>query len=97
MLASREMQLIGMKAYLLFPMQTTERRMIELNMYMAAILSMPTNISESDIIYTFFHCLIRDEQDLAKLSEGKSCLYCPFSRDISSQTLKMLWLLVHCP
>ena len=45
--------------------------MIELNMYMAAILSMPTSISESDIIYTFFHCLIRDEQDLAKLSEGE--------------------------
>ena len=44
--------------------------MIELNMYLASILSMPTHISESDIIYTFLHCLIRDEQDWAKLSEG---------------------------
>ena len=39
-------------------------------MYMAALLSMPTQISESDIIYTFMHCLIRDEQDMAKLSKG---------------------------
>ncbi len=45
--------------------------MIELNMYLASVLSMPTSISESDIIYTFLHCLIRDEQDLAKLSEGR--------------------------
>lgn len=44
--------------------------MVELNMYLAAVLSMPTHISESDIIYTFLHCLIRDEQDLAKLREG---------------------------
>ena len=42
-----------------------------MNMYLASILCMPTSISESDIIYTFLHCLIRDEQDLAKLSEGE--------------------------
>ena len=45
--------------------------MIELNMYMASILSLPTAVSESDIIYTFLHCLIRDEQDMVKLSEGE--------------------------
>ena len=44
--------------------------MVELNMYLASILSMPTHISDSDIIYTFLHCLIRDEQDLSKLNEG---------------------------
>ena len=44
--------------------------MIELNMYLASVLSMPRHISESDIIYTFLQCLIRDELDLAKHRDG---------------------------
>ena len=27
--------------------------------------------AQSDIVYTFMHCLLRDEQDLAKLEEGE--------------------------
>ena len=28
-------------------------------------------ISESDIVYTFLHCLMRDEQDLRAMKEGR--------------------------
>ena len=44
---------------------------MELNTYLKALITMVPRISESDIIYTFFHCLIRDEQELAKLQEGR--------------------------
>ena len=27
-------------------------------------------VSESDIVYTFLHCLMRDEQDLRTMKEG---------------------------
>ena len=37
---------------------------------MKELLELKSQISESDVVYTFLHCLIRDEQDLIKLSDG---------------------------
>lgn len=43
---------------------------MKLNDYLCSVLEMEPRISESDIVYTFLHCLIRDEQELGKLKEG---------------------------
>ena len=53
-----------------FSFQTVEKRKAELNVYLKELLLMEPQLSESDVVYTFLHCLIRDEQDLIKLSEG---------------------------
>lgn len=50
--------------------QTVEKRKAELNVYLKELLLMESQISESDVIYTFLHRLIRDEEDLIKLNEG---------------------------
>lgn len=50
--------------------QTSERRQTELNKYLLELITMDCRVSESDIVYTFLHRLIRDEQDLGKLREG---------------------------
>ena len=50
--------------------QTVERRKADLNIYLKELLTLEPQISESDVVYTFLHCLIRDEQDLMKLNEG---------------------------
>lgn len=47
-----------------------ERRKAELSIYLNELLALEPQISESDVVYTFLHCLIRDEQELKKLSEG---------------------------
>ncbi len=47
---------------------------MKLNEYLCSVLEMEPRISESDIVYTFLHCLIRDEQELGKLKEGKNQL-----------------------
>lgn len=31
---------------------------------------MDSRISESDVVYTFLHCLLRDEQELMRMREG---------------------------
>lgn len=49
--------------------QTVEKRKAELNVYLKELLLMEPQISESDVIYTFLHCLIRDEEDLIKVNE----------------------------
>jgi len=69
--------------------------MVDLNMYLASLLSMPRSISESDIVYTFLHCLIRDEQDLAKLRKGKqtSSLQYPSLVCVHSVCVCASWLL----
>ena len=51
-------------------LQTVEKRKSELNVYLKELLALESQISESDVVYTFLHCLIRDEQDFTKLSEG---------------------------
>lgn len=51
-------------------MQTVEKRKSELSIYLKELLKLESNISESDVVYTFLHCLIRDEQDFTKLTEG---------------------------
>lgn len=51
-------------------MQTVEKRKAELNVYLKELIVMEPQISESDVIYTFLHCLIRDEEDFIKLNEG---------------------------
>lgn len=51
-------------------MQTVEKRKAELNVYFKELIAMEPQISESDVIYTFLHCLTRDEEDLIKLNEG---------------------------
>ena len=38
--------------------------------YLRDLLSLGPHISESDVVYTFLHCLLRDEQDLRKMREG---------------------------
>ena len=47
-----------------------EKRKAELSIYLKELLELEPQISESDVVYTFLHCLIRDEQDLIKLSDG---------------------------
>jgi phosphatidylinositol-4-phosphate 3-kinase len=49
--------------------ETVERRVTNLNKYICDLLEMDARIAESDVVYTFFHCLIRDEQDKAKMEE----------------------------
>lgn len=51
-------------------MQTVEKRKSELSIYLKELLALESQISESDVVYTFLHCLIRDEQDLTQLREG---------------------------
>ena len=53
-----------------FSFQTVEKRKAELNVYLKELLLMEPQLSESDVVYTFLHCLIRDEQDFTKLNEG---------------------------
>ena len=31
---------------------------------------MKEQVSDSDVVYTFLHCLLRDEQDMLKMREG---------------------------
>lgn len=50
--------------------QTSEKRRELLNQYLESLLKMDTSISESDIVYTFLHCLLRDEHDLKIMREG---------------------------
>jgi phosphatidylinositol-4-phosphate 3-kinase len=50
-------------------MQTVEKRKAELNVYLKELIAMEPQVSESDVIYTFLHCLTRDEEDI-KLNEG---------------------------
>ena len=52
------------------PPQTCEARREGFSKYLSSLLEMDTRISESDVIYTFLHCLLRDEQDLRKMREG---------------------------
>ncbi|CAI8040303.1 Phosphatidylinositol 4-phosphate 3-kinase C2 domain-containing subunit alpha [Geodia barretti] len=49
--------------------ETVERRLSELNKYISLLLRMEARISESDVVYTFFHCLIRDEQEKTRMEE----------------------------
>ena len=55
---------------LIIIIQTVEKRKAELNVYLKELLLVEPQISESDVIYTFLHCLIRDEEDLIKVNEG---------------------------
>ncbi|XP_013408190.1 phosphatidylinositol 4-phosphate 3-kinase C2 domain-containing subunit alpha-like [Lingula anatina] len=53
-----------------------KRRKIELEHFLRELLQMATEISECDLVYTFFHPMLRDEQDidstnLQKLKEAK--------------------------
>ena len=41
------------------------RHMTDTSQYREMLLPL-----QSDIVYTFLHCLLRDEQDQAKLEEG---------------------------
>jgi phosphatidylinositol-4-phosphate 3-kinase len=49
--------------------ETVERRLSELNKYISLLLGMEARIAESDVVYTFFHCLIRDEQEKTRIEE----------------------------
>lgn len=53
--------------------QTSERRQMALTEYLRELLSLGPHISESDVVYTFLHCLLRDEQGLRKMREGRNC------------------------
>ena len=59
------------KIYVVYLLQTVEKRRAELSVYLMELLALESQISESDVVYTFLHCLIRDEQDLTKLKEGR--------------------------
>lgn len=64
-------QLLG-KKYLpgqSYTKETCETRREGLSKYLSSLLEMDARISESDVIYTFLHCLLRDEQDLRKMRE----------------------------
>ena len=52
--------------------QTSEKRREYLSEYLEFLLAMNEAISESDVVYTFLHCLMRDEQDLRVMKEGKN-------------------------
>ncbi|XP_065835429.1 phosphatidylinositol 4-phosphate 3-kinase C2 domain-containing subunit beta-like isoform X2 [Oscarella lobularis] len=43
--------------------QVSEKRRAELNDYLRGVLSMDTEVSKSDYVYSFLHCLLRDEKD----------------------------------
>ncbi|XP_011404735.1 PREDICTED: phosphatidylinositol 4-phosphate 3-kinase C2 domain-containing subunit beta-like [Amphimedon queenslandica] len=49
--------------------ETSEKRRDALNVYLQSLLTMSPIVSESDIVYTFLHCLMRDEQDLRTMKE----------------------------
>ena len=51
-----------------------EKRKAELNVYLKELIATEPQISESDVIYTFLHCLSRDEEDLTKINEG-TCVH----------------------
>ncbi|XP_066278621.1 phosphatidylinositol 4-phosphate 3-kinase C2 domain-containing subunit beta-like [Branchiostoma lanceolatum] len=43
--------------------QVAERRQVDLNIYLKEVMSAPPQVSQSDLIYTFFHPMLRDEKD----------------------------------
>jgi phosphatidylinositol-4-phosphate 3-kinase len=45
-----------------------ERRRAELDDYLRHLLMMPREISESDVLYTFLHSLLLDEEEASKFS-----------------------------
>ncbi|XP_071954841.1 phosphatidylinositol 4-phosphate 3-kinase C2 domain-containing subunit beta-like [Antedon mediterranea] len=51
--------------------QVAERRKVEIEQFLSHLFRAPTAISESDLVYTFFHPLIRDEKDANKASSAK--------------------------
>ncbi|XP_033099202.1 phosphatidylinositol 4-phosphate 3-kinase C2 domain-containing subunit beta-like isoform X2 [Anneissia japonica] len=51
--------------------QVAERRKNEIELFLTHLFSAPPVISESDLVYTFFHPLIRDEKDANKTSTSK--------------------------
>jgi len=55
--------------------QTSESRKILLNEYLAGVLESPSAVGESDVIYTFLHCLIRDQQETKRIREGIHLYY----------------------
>ena len=44
---------------------------------------MEARVAESDIVYTFLHCLVRDIQDLARIQEGGRGLPSPSPPSLS--------------
>ncbi|XP_078670820.1 phosphatidylinositol 4-phosphate 3-kinase C2 domain-containing subunit beta-like isoform X2 [Branchiostoma floridae x Branchiostoma belcheri] len=43
--------------------QVAERRQVDLNIYLQEVMSAPPQVSQSDLVYTFFHPMLRDEKD----------------------------------
>lgn len=56
--------------------EVAERRMMELKTFLANLLRLPPEISECDLIYTFFHPILRDQtansNDMSRSSETSS-------------------------
>lgn len=44
--------------------EVAHRRLIELRIFVAALLRLPAQISHCDLIYTFFHPILRDQQSI---------------------------------
>lgn len=56
--------------------EVAERRMVELRIFLAKLFTLPPEISHCDLIYTFFHPILRDQQtstlDISMTSETSS-------------------------
>lgn len=54
-----------------------ERRLPEIRLFLASLMKSANEIAHSDLVYTFFHPLLRDQQEqdinVAKV-KGKFCL-----------------------
>ena len=48
-----------------------QARKAELETFLHSLLHLAAEISESDLIYTFFHPMLRDEQDMGKTNLQK--------------------------
>jgi phosphatidylinositol-4-phosphate 3-kinase len=50
--------------------QVAEQRQVMLNQYLQELLQLSPAISQSDLVYTFFHCSVRDERDKEKANSS---------------------------
>lgn len=51
--------------------QVAERRKVDIEKFLSSLFRMADEIAHSDIVYTFFHPLLRDEEEEVDINKKK--------------------------
>lgn len=51
--------------------QVAERRKVDIEKFLVSLFKMADEIAHSDIVYTFFHPLLRDEEEEVDINKKK--------------------------